>query len=179
MMLNYGMFAGTPGWVLKPDGYRSSEPTTQLVHRRTLNLVLEIFAAQSLSLPPGGKEKGFKPYVNCQLHVEEPDGPDATGRDDASSESEKSSFRRCTKSSSGINPDFKGQTLVFPTVTEVVEELSFLRFVSLSPSSIYCSSANLPFNLPIRGSVSLPGTHSHMAVLSLPDARVDTRLTDL
>lgn len=179
MMLNYGMFAGTPGWVLKPDGYRSSEPTTQLVHRRTLNLVLEIFAAEGLSLPPGGKEKGFKPYVNCQLHVEEPDGPDATGRDDASSESEKSSFRRCTKSSSGINPDFKGQTLVFPTVTEVVEELSFLRFVSLSPSSIYCSSANLPFNLPIRGSVSLPGTHSHMAVLSLPDARVDTRLTDL
>lgn len=175
MMLNYGMFADTPGWVLKPDGYRSSEPTTQLVHRRTLNLVLEIFAAQGLSLPPGGKEKGFKPYVNCQLHVEEPDGPVATSRDDASSESEKSSFRRCTKSSSGINPDFKGQTLVFPTVTEVVEELSFLRFVSLSPSFypippsfIYCSSANLPCNLTIRGSVSPPGTHSHIAALSLP-----------
>ncbi|CEJ56953.1 hypothetical protein PMG11_05664 [Penicillium brasilianum] len=129
MMLNHGMFAGTAGWVLKPDGYRSSEPSSDLIHRHTLNLVLEVFAAQNLSLPPdGSKEKGFKPYVNCQLHVEEPDGPVAAGQDDASSDSEKSSFRRCTKSSSGVNPDFKGQKLVFPTVTGAVEELSFVRF---------------------------------------------------
>ncbi|KAF3390276.1 1-phosphatidylinositol 4,5-bisphosphate phosphodiesterase 1 [Penicillium rolfsii] len=128
MMLNHGMFTGTPGWVLKPDGYRSSEPETESIHPRTISLVLEIFAAQNLSLPLGEhKEKGFKPYVNCQLHVEEPDGPVAAGRDDASSDSEKSSFRRCTKSSSGVNPDFRGQKLVFPAVTGVVEELSFVR----------------------------------------------------
>lgn len=146
MMLNHGMFTGTSGWVLKPDGYRSSEPKTDLIHRRTLNLVLEVFAAQNLSLPPGEhKEKGFKPYVNCQLHVEEPDGPVAAGRDDASSDSEKSSFRRCTKSSSGVNPDFRGQKLVFPTVTGVVEGLSFVRLVPLLLCLFSDSSSLLAF----------------------------------
>lgn len=147
-MLNHGMFTGTAGWVLKPDGYRSAEPTSDLIHRRTLTLELEVFAAQDLSLPPGEhKEKGFKPYVNCQLHVEESDGPVAAGRDDASSDSEKSSFRRCTKSSSGINPDFKGQKLVFPTVTSVVEELSFVRFVSLFFSFLFFGLVGLPRSL--------------------------------
>lgn len=160
MMLNHGMFAGTAGWVLKPDGYRSSEPSSDLIQRRTLNLVLEVFAAQNLSLPPDeSKEKGFKPYVNCQLHVEEPDGPVAAGQDDASSDSEKSSFRRCTKSSSGVNPDFKGQKLVFPTVTGAVEELSFVRFVPLLLRMISNhSSSNTPALLPIVYSLSCPET---------------------
>jgi hypothetical protein len=159
MMLNHGMFAGTAGWVLKPDGYRSSDPSSDLIHHRTVTLVLEVFAAQNLSLPPGEhKEKGFKPYVNCQLHVEEPDGPVAAGQDDASSDSEKSSFRRCTKSSSGVNPDFKGQKLVFPTVTGVVEELSFVRFVP--PIALHDlknhSSSTPPALLPSTISLSCP-----------------------
>lgn len=168
MMLNHGMFAGTAGWVLKPDGYRSSEPTSDLIQRRTLNLGLEVFAAQDLSLPPGEhKEKGFKPYVNCQLHVEEPDGPVAAGRDDASSDSEKSSFRRCTKSSSGVNPDFKGQKLVFPTVTGVVEELSFVRFVPLLLCMISNYYPSTPALLPHFYSLSCPEIHlcSHPEVL--------------
>lgn len=158
MMLNHGMFTGTSGWVLKPDGYRSSEPKTDPIHRRTLNLMLEVFAAQNLSLPPGEhKEKGFKPYVNCQLHVEEPDGPVAAGRDDASSDSEKSSFRRCTKSSSGVNPDFRGHKLVFPTVTGVVEELSFVRFVPL----LLCLFPD-SLSSHARFSPSFPTTHSFL-----------------
>ncbi|KAJ5198263.1 uncharacterized protein N7498_007380 [Penicillium cinerascens] len=128
MMLNHGMFTGTRGWELKPPGYRSAQPAAQIIIR-TLDLTLEVFAAQDLSLPQNDHvEKWFRPYVNCQLHVEEPESPIATGKDDASSESEKSSYRRCTKSSSGRNPDFKGQKLIFPTVAGVVEELSFLRF---------------------------------------------------
>ncbi|KAJ5153009.1 uncharacterized protein N7482_009487 [Penicillium canariense] len=129
MMLNHGMFSGTPGWELKPQGYRSSDSSSDSIHRHTLDLAVDVFAAQDLSLPPGQHNvKGFRPYVNCQLHVEEPEGPVGGGRDDASSDSEKSSYRRCTKSASGVNPDFGGQKLVFPTVTGLVEELSFVRF---------------------------------------------------
>ncbi|OQE29459.1 hypothetical protein PENSTE_c002G07399 [Penicillium steckii] len=129
MMLNHGMFTGTQGWVIKPTGYRSSGPRVDIVTDKTLNLTIEVFAAQDLSLPPNDhNEKWFRPYVNCQLHVEEPESPVAAGEDDVSSDSEKSSYRRCTKSKSGINPDFEGQKLEFPTVTSVVEKLSFLRF---------------------------------------------------
>jgi hypothetical protein len=125
MMLNHGMFAGRQGWELKPAGYRSAQPSAKTI-THTLDLTLEVFAAQDLSLPEGDhSEKGFRPYVNCQLHVEEPEST-ATG-DGASSDSEKSSYRRCTKSSSGRDPDFQGQKLTFPTVTGVVQELSFLR----------------------------------------------------
>ncbi|KAI1832813.1 hypothetical protein DTO027I6_8127 [Penicillium roqueforti] len=128
MMLNHGMFVGTHGWRLKPFGYRSSNSPTDIIVRHNLTLSIEVFAAQGLSLPPGDhSEKGFKPYVNCQLHVEEPDGDITPGQDDASSDTEKSSYRRCTKSSVGCNPDFKGQRLEFPTVMGIIEELSFLR----------------------------------------------------
>lgn len=130
MMLNHGMFVGSHGWRLKPSGYRSSEGPTDIIMRRSLTLSLEIYAAQDLSLPQGDhSEKGFRPYVNCQLHVEEPEGDVTADQDDASSDTEKSSYRRCTKSSSGRNPDFEGQKLEFPTVTGIVEELSFLRLV--------------------------------------------------
>lgn len=127
MMLNHGMFHGTKGWQLKPPGYRSSDAIPESAPRHTLDLAIEVFAAQDLALPPGHHEKGFKPYVICQLHVEEPESPVAIGRDDTSSDSEKSSYRRRTKSAGGRNPDFGGQKLIFPTVTGVVEELSFLR----------------------------------------------------
>ncbi|KAJ5472669.1 hypothetical protein N7530_006670 [Penicillium desertorum] len=102
---------------------------TEVIERRNLTLSIEIYAAQDLSLPPGDhSERGFKPYVNCQLHVEEPGSDVSMDQDDGSSDAEKSSYRRCTKSSSGRNPDFKGQKLEFPTVTGIIEELSFLRF---------------------------------------------------
>jgi hypothetical protein len=130
MMLNHGMFVGSHGWRLKPSGYRSSEAPTDIIQRRSLTLSLEIYAAQDLSLPQGDhSEKGFHPYVNCQLHVEEPEGEVSPDQDDASSDTEKSSYKRCTKSSAGRNPDFEGQKLEFPTVTGIVEELSFLRSV--------------------------------------------------
>jgi hypothetical protein len=132
MMLNHGMFAGTQGWVIKPTGYKSSESHANSISRETLELTIEVFAAQDLSLPPSDhSEKWFRPYVNCQLHVEEPDSPVAVGQDDVSSDSEKSSYRRCTKSKSGINPVFVGQKLEFPAVSGVVEKLSFLRYVEL------------------------------------------------
>lgn len=147
MMLNHGMFVGTHGWRLKPSGYRSEKVSpTDVIERRNLTLSIEIYAAQDLSLPPGDhSERGFKPYVNCQLHVEEPEDDATPDQDDASSDTEKSSYRRCTKSSSGRNADFKGQKLEFPTVTGIIEELSFLRLVFLFRFLAYIDvSSNSP-----------------------------------
>src|SRR5437016_4568490 len=62
MMLNSGMFAGTKGWVLKPPEYRGTawlpkDPSSRGLggisasYRRTLNLSIEVYAAQALPLP--------------------------------------------------------------------------------------------------------------------------------
>ncbi|KAJ6157371.1 hypothetical protein N7470_004963 [Penicillium chermesinum] len=108
MMLNYGMFHGTQGWQLKPP--------------------VEVFAAQDLALPLGHTEKGFSPYLVVQLHVEEPEVEGSSEGDDASSDTEKSSYRRRSRNGAGRCPDFEGQKLVFPAVVGIVEELSFVRF---------------------------------------------------
>lgn len=128
-MLNHGMFRGEPGWVQKPQGYRSSEEPSTPIIRRTLDLSIEFFAAQDLSLPPGDtKEKSFHPYVTTCLHVEQPGEETGATADDDSTDTEKNSYKRTIKSSVGVTPDFGPQTIQFPQVTGIVEELSFVRF---------------------------------------------------
>ncbi|KAL2860801.1 putative phosphoinositide-specific phospholipase C [Aspergillus lucknowensis] len=128
MMLNQGMFAGEQGWVLKPKGYRSTEPESAPIPRRKVDLSIEVLAGQELALPPGDKNvKGFRPYVACYLHVETPDDSANPAGDD-STDSEKASYKRVIKSGEGINPDFGSQKLQFPTLSGVVEELAFVRF---------------------------------------------------
>lgn len=126
MMLNRGLFAGEEGWVRKPQGYLSTEEASAPVAKVQLDLSIEFIAAQNLPLPPGDtKEKGFHPYVSCYLHVETPsEDPDSPTDDD---DSEKYSYKRETKSSTGCQPDFKGQKVTFPTVTGIVEDLTFVR----------------------------------------------------
>lgn len=128
MMLNRGLFAGEEGWVRKPQGYLSTEESSAPVPKVQMDLSIEFIAAQNLPLPPGDtKEKGFHPYVSCYLHVEtsneEPDSP----TDDDTTDSEKYSYKRETKSTTGCNPDFKGQKVTFPTMTGIVEDLTFVR----------------------------------------------------
>lgn len=137
-MLNHAMFRGEPGWVLKPDGYRSSDHTAPIV-RCNLDLKIEFFAGQDLVLPPGDtKEKGFHPYVSCCLHVEQPGEDTGAPTEDDSTDTEKNSYKRTTKSSVGVTPDFGSQTIHFPAITGIVEDLSFLRSVALLTSySIY------------------------------------------
>lgn len=126
MMLNRGMFAGEQGWVRKPLGYRNSDDGPV---RRNVDLSIEVFAAQGLPLPPGDTNaKGLKPYVISLLHVEEPeDESNRNTPDDSSSDSGKSSYKRTIKRASGTDPDFGAQKIVFPTVSGIVEELSFVR----------------------------------------------------
>ncbi|GIC86728.1 putative phosphoinositide-specific phospholipase C [Aspergillus udagawae] len=130
MMLNRGMFTGEPGWVLKPQGYRSSDPPSTPVKRQQLDLSIEILAAQNLPLPPGDtKESGFRPYVSCSLHVESPDEENGSPPGgDNTSDSEKTSYKRSIKSTTGTNPDFGAQMIQFPTLSGVIEELTFVRF---------------------------------------------------
>ncbi|KAL4870848.1 hypothetical protein BDV12DRAFT_165348 [Aspergillus spectabilis] len=128
MMLNQGMFAGEQGWILKPQGYRSTEPEAAPIARKKVDLSIEVLAGQELALPPGDKnEKGFRPYVACYLHVEAPeDAPNPVGDD--STDSEKTSYKRVVKAGEGANPDFGSQKIVFPPLSGVVEELTFVRF---------------------------------------------------
>jgi hypothetical protein len=130
MMLNDAMFADEQGWILKPQGYRSSDAPNSIV-RCQLDLSIEILAGQNIPLPPGDtNEKGFHPYVVCNLHVETPEETNAPhGEDDG--ESETSSYKKTIKSASGASPDFEGQMIQFPTVSGLVEDLTFVRYVIL------------------------------------------------
>jgi len=124
MMLNEGMFAGEHGWVLKPPGYRSdpSEP----VQYKTLDLKITVYAGQHIPIPPHGSEKGFNPYIRCELHVEKQD--DGGGKSEPKP-IEPTDFKQKTPYRKGDHPDFgeEGCVLSFRTVEKLVEELSFVR----------------------------------------------------
>jgi hypothetical protein len=146
MMLNEAMFAGEAGWALKPQGYRSTITGTtdvgsdndNAIKHHDLDLSIQFFAGQNLPLPIGdANPKGFRPYVSCQLHVERPedsirinkDGSDNSKRGGGDGKN-SSKLKMRVKTSSGVDPDFKGEKLQFATAPGIVEELSFLRSVS-------------------------------------------------
>ena len=128
-MLNEAMFAGTDGWVLKPAGYLSTgwaaESTGPQVERHTLDLTIEVRAAQGLChSEPGRESLKLYPYVKVELHVE-----NAPMKEDEDSSSDKGSFKRRSKTSSGVDPDFTGTRFQFLEIPNVVEALSFVRYV--------------------------------------------------
>ncbi|TDZ36353.1 1-phosphatidylinositol 4,5-bisphosphate phosphodiesterase 1 [Colletotrichum spinosum] len=138
MMLNEAMFAGTAGYVLKPEGYRCLKPdapkdatlppASQIAYK-TLDLQIDVLAAQNLPLPPGDtKISGFKPYVKVEIHVEAPEErlPGARIKNDG--REQEGEYKAKTKSNRGVDPDFKGEELKFAGVPGVVEELTFVRF---------------------------------------------------
>lgn len=123
MMLNEGMFAGEHGWVLKPPGYRSdpAEP----IEWKTLDLKITVLAAQHIPMEEGQTAKGFHPYVKCEIHVE-------TGEETLDGGKQKEGeYKAKTTYGTTDHPDFgpQGQTLLFPTIEKVVEELTFIRLV--------------------------------------------------
>jgi hypothetical protein len=130
MMQNEAMFAGTPGWVLKPPGYRStSDETTQktaVVHHN-LDLSIEFLAGQDIPLPPEEDDpKDLKPYVKVELHVEkheERSGEHVPGDGRGS----KGDYKKKTKTQRTTNPDFGREIIRFDGVRGVTEELTFVR----------------------------------------------------
>lgn len=74
--------------------------------------------------------KSFRPYIKCEIHVEEPGerhgGADAVPHNGREKEGE---FKARTKTIKGtVDPDYGGEILRFSAIDGVVEELSFLRF---------------------------------------------------
>ncbi|KAL2126846.1 hypothetical protein VTI74DRAFT_133 [Chaetomium olivicolor] len=141
MMLNEGMFAGTSGYVLKPEGYRcpeplpspsasTPEPQALAVKHYTMDLSITVLAAQSLPLPPGDDSpSGFRPYVKVEVHVEEPGERYGTDPVPQGGKEKEGEYKAKTKSRKGCNPDFNGEELKFEGIPGVVPELSFVRFV--------------------------------------------------
>lgn len=153
MMLNEAMFAGEEGWALKPRGYRSTttgvtdagNDKNNAIKHGDLDLSIQFFAGQNLPLPIGDSNaKGFHPYVTCQLHVERPedrirmnkDGSDGSKRGGGDGKNSSKSKMQ-VKTSSGADPDFKGEKLQFATAPGIVEGLSFLRSVASHALRIY------------------------------------------
>ncbi|KAK1835248.1 PLC-like phosphodiesterase [Podospora conica] len=139
MMLNEGMFAGTGGYVLKPAGYRTDDPppattpTTAapqatVVRHYTMDLTIEVLAAQALPVPPGDTPASFKPYLKVEVHVEEPGERHGTDLPRNGREKE-GEYKAKTKSRKGCDPDFGRQELKFERIPGVVPELSFVRFL--------------------------------------------------
>jgi len=131
MMQNEAMFAGTPGWVLKPPGYRStSASATQktAVAHHTLDLSIEFLAGQDIPLPPEEDDaKDFKPYVKVELHVEKYEER-AAEPIPGNGRSQKGEHKLKTKTYRSANPDFGREVIRFKGVSGVSEELSFVRF---------------------------------------------------
>ncbi|KAL2164536.1 hypothetical protein VTH06DRAFT_3753 [Thermothelomyces fergusii] len=140
MMLNEGMFAGTNGYVLKPEGYRidkplpaptaAENPQATAVKHYTLDLTIQVLAAQALPLPLGDDNpSSFRPYVKVELHIEEP--AERLDRADLPEDGreKEGEYKAKTKSRKGCDPDFDGQELRFEDIPGVVPELSFVRFL--------------------------------------------------
>ncbi|KAI1769288.1 PLC-like phosphodiesterase [Hypoxylon sp. FL1150] len=152
MMLNEGLFAGTGGFVLKPDGYRGNRPImedgklkpsrrrartplSELIPYQTLDLSITVLAAQNLPLPEDDdKVSGFKPYVKVELHTEPPNDEHLslakTVTSSSATRAKEGEYKARTKTQKGVHPDFNAETLeVAKAVPRVVPELSFVRFL--------------------------------------------------
>ncbi|KAH8587110.1 PLC-like phosphodiesterase [Bisporella sp. PMI_857] len=144
MMLNEGMFAGTGGYVLKPEGYRIGKdnsatpstvgksiaapgtPTTGVISK-TLNLKIIVFAAQNLPLPEeDDTASGFRPYVKVEVHTEP---HHAHSLKEQSGKAKEGEYKAKTKTRKGISPSFEGETLEFKSIEGVTPELAFVRFL--------------------------------------------------
>lgn len=134
MMLNEGMFAGSQGWILKPSGYRSEDVTSDIcaaIPYKTLDLKITIFAGQQIPFPEGETEKGFHPYVKCELHVESQEELNGQPIENGG-KAKEGEHKHKTATKSGSRPDFGGETLHFEGIRNVVEELSFVRLVHVT-----------------------------------------------
>ncbi|KAI0133729.1 PLC-like phosphodiesterase [Xylariales sp. AK1849] len=147
MMLNEGMFAGTGGYVLKPDGYRGINPiattdntpvttsSTNIVAApegeilsQTLDLKITVFAAQNLPMhEKDDTPSKFKPYLKIELHTEPCHTP--LHKLPESGKAKEGEYKAKTKTMKGVDPDYKGEAVEFKKVEGVTPELTFVRFL--------------------------------------------------
>ncbi|EFQ36018.1 phosphatidylinositol-specific phospholipase C [Colletotrichum graminicola M1.001] len=131
LMINEAMFANEQGWVLKPNGYRSTDGGTETyidaAPEGDLDLTVTIIAGQHIWVSDrestyGENGKNLRPFVKCELHVEL---GSAHSKAATESDFELKTARTSTKTG---HPEWDGGArLKFPKVSRVMEELSFIR----------------------------------------------------
>lgn len=147
MMLNNGMFTGTPGWVLKPPFFRGiprsldqeMDSATEILEAMkhghilpdsslsTLDLKITFYCGQDIPLPTDEKAADFRPYVKCELHVEsEPVDPDGTKAIDGPLKGKVQFAKK--KTAVRTSPNFGRQVVEWNSIPRVVPELAFVRF---------------------------------------------------
>lgn len=142
MMLNHGMFSGTDGFVLKPEGYRSldSVPSSGEVPDiplKTLDrLSVQMIAAQDIPLVNASDDpNNFRPYVKVELHtdayISKPIEQDAE-----SGHAKGTKFRAQTTNSRGTSPYFEGELLEFQNVQCIIPRLAFVTFTIMSEAAV-------------------------------------------
>ncbi|KAF5965590.1 1-phosphatidylinositol-4,5-bisphosphate phosphodiesterase [Fusarium bulbicola] len=79
MMLNEGMFADESGWVLKPNGYRSSNEdfpaNPEDAPRKRLELNIFAFKDQKFSTSTGRQIKNLASFMMVSLHINDEEKP--------------------------------------------------------------------------------------------------------
>ncbi|KAJ4256013.1 hypothetical protein NW762_009087 [Fusarium torreyae] len=145
MMVNEGMFTGSDGYVLKPEGYRTpgytletsgldkKEDLPKIPTKKLSKLTVTVLAAQNL--PPADKNDSpskFIPYVEVGLHTE-PDALASMVDEHTKGEQvQKVGYSGQTSKSRGTSPDFGGEVIEFLNIEGVVPELAFLSLVVMN-----------------------------------------------
>jgi len=120
-------FAPLQGYRCEKPG--SSGPVAVEVHHYTMDLTIQVLAAQNLPLPIDDDDAlSFEPYLKVELHVEEPGERHGLSQP-ADGKEKEGEYKARTKSLKGLHPDWKGEVLRFDSVPGVVPELSFVRFL--------------------------------------------------
>ncbi|GAB7347997.1 hypothetical protein MBLNU459_g5495t1 [Dothideomycetes sp. NU459] len=134
MMLNQAMFESTGGWVLKPEGYRSTAPTLQAsaLDRGTLNLSIEVFAGRNIG-PPA---KHLRLYARAELHIEDVEEEEGDDLPEGGKSKDGQIKVNTQVARGGCDPDFARQVLRFENVPGVAEELTFLRYPARSARDV-------------------------------------------
>ncbi|XP_014550927.1 hypothetical protein COCVIDRAFT_114215 [Bipolaris victoriae FI3] len=138
MMLNEGMFSGTDGYILKPNGYRSSDESTSLdeepvIPQVTLNhLAIKILAVQDIPTDNTSDDPDdFRPYVKVELHT---DAYISTPiqLNNKTGHAKGTKYREQTTIKEGISSDFMAELLEFENVECVIPELAFVTFIIMN-----------------------------------------------
>ena len=124
MMMNEAMFAGSGGWINKPDGYRKATKGEQpAIKRIGADLYMQVLAAQKLD-----QDKSSTPnvFIKAEIHVESQTEKEAGSIPDGG-KNRGGEWKRKSAVRHSKDPDFGGDTLEFKGVEGLIPELSFVR----------------------------------------------------
>lgn len=123
-MLNDAMFAGTGGWVSKPEELRRPPHDLPRIKRKRCDLSLEI-RILAVQLLDTDARTTSKVYIKCELHVESQ--REKEGNLPMQVESTGGEWKRRSLVLDPHDTDFPGETIRFENVKDVAPELSFMR----------------------------------------------------